>query len=67
MQWLEQNGQTGLSGTIEIFNELSTSAKTIQFQLARAVSKKKPLDLSSLEKMGQSWQTAMDMLRNLYN
>ena len=67
LQWLEQNGQTGLSGTIEIFNEISTSAKTIQFQLARAVSKKKPLDLSSLEKMGQSWQTAMDMLRNLYN
>ncbi|MBK8823207.1 MAG: DUF1839 family protein [Anaerolineales bacterium] len=66
LQWLEQNGQTGLSGTIEIFNELSTSAKTIQFQLARAVSKKKPLDLSSLEKMGQSWQTAMDTLLNLY-
>ncbi len=67
LQWLEQNGQAELGDTIEIFNEISTGAKTIQFQLARAVSKKKSLDLSLLEKMGQSWQTAMDTLLKLYN
>jgi hypothetical protein len=67
LQWLEQNGQTGLGEAIEMFNEISTSAKTTQFQLARSVSKKKPLDFTPIEKMGQSWQAAMDILLKNYS
>ncbi len=67
LQWLEQNGQGGLGEAIELFNEISTTAKTSQFQLARSVSKKKPLDFTPIEKMGQSWQAAMDILLGRYS
>lgn len=66
LQWLEQNGEGGLSETIQLYDEISTSAKTIQFQLARSVSKKKALDLTSIEKMGSAWQTATETLLKLY-
>ena len=67
LQWLEQNGEGGLSETIQQYDEISTSAKTIQFQLARSVSKKKALDLTSIEKMGAAWQSATDTLIKLYS
>jgi hypothetical protein len=67
LQWLEQNGEGGLSETIQQYDEISTSAKTIQFQLARSVSKKKALDLTSIEKMGAAWQSATDTLLKLYS
>jgi len=66
LQWLEKNGQSNLGEPIELLNEISTSAKAIQFQLARSVSKKKPLDLSPIEKMGRSWKTATDILLTVY-
>ena len=67
LQWLEDNGQTGLGEAKALFDEISTTAKTSQFQLARSVSKKKPLDFSPIEKMGQAWQTATDILLNKYS
>lgn len=66
LQWLEENGQTGLGEAKALYDEISTTAKTSQFQLARSVSKKKPLDFSPIEKMGQAWQTATDILLNKY-
>lgn len=66
LQWLEENGQTGLGEAQALYDEISTTAKTSQFQLARSVSKKKPLDFSPIEKMGQAWQTATDILLNKY-
>ena len=66
LQWLEQNGQTGLDEAATLFDEISTSAKTTQFQLARSVSKKKPLDLTPIEKMGNAWQNALDILLKKY-
>ena len=67
LQWLEQNGEGGLSETVQLYDEISASAKTIQFQLARSVSKKKALDLAPIEKMGSAWQTATDTLLKLYS
>ncbi|HNB35772.1 MAG TPA: DUF1839 family protein [Anaerolineales bacterium] len=66
LQWLAQNGESGLDEAITLFDEISTSAKTSQFQLARAVSKKKPLDFAPIEKMGQAWQTATNILLTKY-
>lgn len=66
LQWLAKNGESGLDETITLFDEISTSAKTSQFQLARSVSKKKPLDFAPIEKMGQAWQTATDILLKKY-
>jgi len=67
LKWLEQNGEDGLSETIQHYDEISTGAKTIQFQLARSVSKKKALDLAPIEKMGSAWQSATDTLLKLYS
>ncbi len=67
LQWLEDHGQTGLGEAKALFDDISTTAKTSQFQLARSVSKKKPLDFSPIEKMGQAWQTATDILLNKYS
>lgn len=67
LQWLEQNGEGGLTSTIQLYDEISTSAKTIQFQLARSVSKKKALDLAPIEKMGSAWQIATENLLKLYS
>ncbi|GAB1470918.1 DUF1839 family protein [Chloroflexota bacterium] len=66
LQWLDQQGEDGLSQTIQLYDEISTSAKSIQFQLARSVSKKKALDLAPIEKMAASWQTAAEILLKLY-
>ena len=38
---------------IAAFTSLSTGAKTLQFQLARAMARKKPLDLSPLDEHGR--------------
>jgi hypothetical protein len=64
LQWLGQNGVPGLEGVTGKFTELSTGAKTIQFQLARAMARKKPLDLSMLEGMAQTWQNAIVELKS---
>jgi Domain of unknown function (DUF1839) len=45
------------------FEALSIGAKTIQFHLARAVARKKPLDLAPLDGMSARWQAAMDELK----
>jgi hypothetical protein len=66
LQWLAQNGEKDLEQAINLFDEISTTAKTSQFQLARSVSKKKPLDFAPIEKMGQAWQTATDILLKKY-
>jgi hypothetical protein len=43
--------------------ELATGAKTLQFQLARAMARQKPLDLSPLDAMAARWQAALDDLQ----
>jgi len=38
-------------------------AKTLQFQLARAMTRKKPLDLSPLDDMAERWDAATTGVR----
>lgn len=64
--WLNEQGENNLQGIIEDFQFLSENAKIYQFQLARAMSRKKPLDLSTIDLMAEKWQQAMDKLKNLY-
>lgn len=65
--WLQQQGETGLEPAIDNIQALSNSAKTYQFQLARAMNRKKPLDLSPLDSMAGHWQQAMACLQNKYH
>jgi hypothetical protein len=63
LQWLDEMKTPGLLNAIRSFNELSTGAKTIQFQLARSMARKKPLDMSILDNMAQTWQSAIAELK----
>jgi hypothetical protein len=63
LQWLQTQNVQHLEEPIAVFSELSTGAKTLQFQLARAMARKKMLDLSVLDHMANRWQTALTLLQ----
>ena len=66
LNWLQENGEQGLAGIIADIKSISELAKVYQFQLARAMSRKKELDLATLDAMANHWQNAMDGLKRLY-
>jgi len=66
LEWLAAQGEQGLDEAIRAFREISAGAKAFQFQLARAVSRRKPLDLSPLEAMSDCWQRGTTRLKKRY-
>jgi hypothetical protein len=66
LQWLAANGESGLDDSTNALREISESAKAFQFQLARAMARKKPLDLSPLDAMGERWERAIGNLKARY-
>jgi len=63
LEWLQERTRKALDGPRMAFTELAVGAKMLQFQLARAVARKKPLDLSPLDRMASRWQSALDELK----
>jgi hypothetical protein len=61
--WLQARGVEHLEPSRGAFLELATGAKSLQFQLARAMARQKPLDLSPLDAMATRWQGALDELQ----
>ncbi len=66
LDWLRQRTRKPLDELIAAFADLASGAKTLQFQLARAISRKKPLDLSALDTMAGRWRFAQEELRQLF-
>lgn len=66
LNWLSSHGVEGLEPSAEEFSELSTGARTIQFHLARAMARKKPIDLTILDQMAATWQSALERLQTAY-
>jgi hypothetical protein len=64
--WLRQRTRKPLEGPIAAFTELAAGAKALQFQLARAIARKKALDLSTLDALAGRWRSAQDALRQLF-
>ena len=61
--WLEAGGESGLGEAISGSRDLANAAKALQFQLARAVNRKKPADFSStLDAMERAHDTALGAL-----
>ncbi len=58
LRWLVAQGIGGVAEPAEAFGQIAQGAKAFQFQLARAMARKKPLDLAPLEAMGESWSRA---------
>lgn len=63
LQWLRDHEVEGLDTALAGFSKLSTSAKSMQFQLARAMVRKKPLNLAVIDDMAETWQTSMESLQ----
>lgn len=64
MDWLLAHDVGGLELARDSFASLSAGAKTLQFQLARSMARKKPLSLAPIDEMAKTWQTAIDHLNN---
>ena len=56
LRWLDQHGVGGLESSVAACDSLSTAGKTMQFQLARAMSRKRQLDLAPIDQMAQTWR-----------
>lgn len=67
LDWLKANGEKNLDIAISEFRAISETTKVYQFQLARSVSRGKPLDFSVIDKLGQSWDKAFQSLKNNFN
>ena len=63
IQWLQAHDIAGLEEPAVAFAKLSSTAKSMQFQLARAMMRKKPLDLAPVHEMANVWNAAMDHLK----
>lgn len=66
LDWLAEQGETDLSDARKAIKSISEAAKIYQFQLARAMSRKKPLDLTPIGTMGEYWEVGMERLMDKY-
>jgi len=64
LRWLGEQGVEGLVGPADALERLSQTAKAFQFQLARSMARRKPLDLSPLDAMAADWDRAASELRD---
>lgn len=65
INWLNARGVAGLVDTAEKLRRISETSKTFQFQLARSMARKKPLDLATIDMMGDLWSSVRDNLAQI--
>jgi hypothetical protein len=63
LRWLGDNGIVGVAEASNAFRDIAQTAKAFQFQLARAMARGKPLDLTPLDAMGEKWARGMALLQ----
>jgi hypothetical protein len=66
LAWLSSRSIAGLEVPRAAFATISQTAKAFQFQLARSMSRKKPLDLAPLDAMAAQWDVGMTLLQTRY-
>lgn len=66
LRWLDEHGEKGAGELAERFDHISEGAKVFQFQLARAISRRKPLDMSPLDDMAASWDQVTRVLKSRF-
>ncbi len=66
LHWLDQQGVDGVLAPAETFADISRNTKTLQFQLARAMARRRPLDLAALDGMARSWDEGMEALNRQF-
>src|SRR5579862_552494 len=66
LRWLGEQGVAGLETPCSALQQISQAAKAFQFQLARSMSRRKPIDPAPLDAMGAQWDIAQTLLRSRY-
>jgi hypothetical protein len=66
LRWLADGGVQGVRESVAPLREIAETAKAFQFQLARAMARKKPLDLAPLDAMAAAWDRAMLPLKERF-
>jgi Domain of unknown function (DUF1839) len=67
LEWLTQQGESGLEPACAAAGNIATGAKTLQFQLARAVTRKRFDKLEEmLATLATSYDTLFDVLVSRY-
>jgi len=67
LSWLTQRGVDQLDVATAAFQQISQTTKAFQFQLARSMARKKPLDLSPLDAMAAAWDKATGVLTQRFS
>jgi len=62
LRWLAGQG-VDVAAPADAFAQISQTAKAFQFQLARSMARKKALDLSPIDAMGEAWAQGIAELR----
>lgn len=65
--WLGKQGIDNIETSTTAFGEISQTAKAMQFQLARSIARKKPLDLAPIDNMAAAWERGMSTLQNRFS
>ncbi|MDH3208649.1 MAG: DUF1839 family protein [Gemmatimonadota bacterium] len=66
LRWLTRSGEAGLEDVTETFKDISATAKAFQFQLARAVARRRELSLDPLDHLGTLYERGLDPLVERY-
>lgn len=67
LDWLERNDRQIAPDAARGYRALSTAAKSLQFQLARSMVRRRPLDLAPLSTMAATWEAASSSLQRALN
>jgi len=62
LDWLAARGSPELAAPAGALREIAAEAKATQFQLARSMARRKPLELQPIDRMGSLWQRAYEPL-----
>lgn len=63
VRWLAAGGRPGLEESAQAFHRIAETAKSLQFQFARSLARKKPLDLTPIDAMAADWETGIGAVR----
>lgn len=64
VDWLVENGSWNRSDAGKMFLQIAQQARSLQFQLARAIARNKVLDFSPLDHMSRAWKAGFDALKS---
>jgi hypothetical protein len=66
LRWLGSHGVAGVETPALALRDIAETAKRLQFQLARSMSRGKPLDLAPIDAMAAQWTLAMGELHSRF-